>query len=193
MNDRLASLTESEKDCLRLALVREGSKDIAPVVGLTHHTVDKRFKSAIRKLGVRSRFEAARQLAEYEAQIPQRRFAYQSPDARDQLPDVAAAAFPPMMGASSDHGVLHRGRSFGGELREEQAAFLTASPFRPTFPVPLRQPSGGSNDLNVWQRIGWVFGVTLLFALAFGVLSSGLMSLGTIATTVSGQAKQQPR
>ncbi len=181
MNEpRFDLLTESERQCLRLALTRQGSKDIAPLVGLTHHTVDKRFKSATRKLGVASRFEAARMLADHERD--------QSPDPLDQAPDVASTLHSLMIGPSFNRTGRHHETAASDGFREEQARFFSPSPVQPTFRMPVRQHSGGGNDLDVWQRIGWVVGITLLFAIAFGVLSSGLTSLGVIVRTVSSHA-----
>ena len=114
-----ALLTDSERACLRLALSRESSKDIATSVGLTHHTVDKRFKSAIKKLGAKSRFEAARMLAEHETPSSIRPWD-QSPDGPYQSPDVAAPAFSPLIAGSIGQPVGRHGERHAGGFREEQ-------------------------------------------------------------------------
>lgn len=192
MNGGFDLLTESERACLRLALSRESSKDIAASVGLTHHTVDKRFKSAIRKLGARSRFEAARMFAGYEAPRAANRAWDQSPDGPDQSPDVAADVFSPLIGASIGQPVGRHGERHAGGFREEQVAFLSAWEPQQSYPRwPVRHPGGGGNDLGVWQRIGWTLALTLLFALAFGILSTGLLSLGNMARTVSVNASRR--
>ena len=59
-------LTEKQKECLRLVLHRNSSKEIASELGISPHTVDARLKGALKTLRTVSRFEAARLLARYE-------------------------------------------------------------------------------------------------------------------------------
>lgn len=177
-------LTESERGCLRLALSRNGSKDIAPLIGLTHHTVDKRFKSAMRKLGASTRFEAARIFAGYERQIAQKTVPDQSSDASDQPSDLAKWLETPMVALSSDGiGAAYSGRP--GELREEQARYFPGLAGHPQLRLPLRRLGEVGNGLGAWQRAGWIAGIALLLVVAFGFLATGLTSLGRIATHVA--------
>ncbi|KEO98729.1 hypothetical protein EH32_06380 [Erythrobacter litoralis] len=69
MHDRNSTgrLTDREKDCLRLWLDHKTAKEIARELGISHHAVEKRLKSARTKLNVLSSREAARMLAEAEA------------------------------------------------------------------------------------------------------------------------------
>jgi DNA-binding CsgD family transcriptional regulator len=60
-------LTEKQKECLRLVLRRNSSKEIASELGISPHTVDARLKGALKTLHTVSRFEAARMLAKHEA------------------------------------------------------------------------------------------------------------------------------
>ena len=64
MRDRLDTLTDREKETLRLLLAGHDAKSIARAQDLSVHTVNERLRDARRKLGVASSREAARQLAE---------------------------------------------------------------------------------------------------------------------------------
>jgi DNA-binding CsgD family transcriptional regulator len=63
---QLQDLTEKQKACLRLVSENYSSKEIGRRLGITHHTVDQRLRTATNNLGVDSRFEAARLLAAFE-------------------------------------------------------------------------------------------------------------------------------
>jgi DNA-binding CsgD family transcriptional regulator len=76
-------LTEKQKECLRLVLRRNSSKEIASELGISPHTVDARLKGALKTLGTTSRFEAARMLAQYEV-THIRGLAYQLPNLPNQ-------------------------------------------------------------------------------------------------------------
>lgn len=75
-------LTEREKEALRAWLQHRTAKEIALDLGISHHAVEKRLKMARTKLDVGSSIEAARMLAEAEAQSEE----YQQPIA--QTPDL---------------------------------------------------------------------------------------------------------
>ena len=62
----LQGLTEKQREMLRLVLQHMGSKQIARVMGVSPHTVDAYMRTAARRLGVSSRVEAARVLAQHE-------------------------------------------------------------------------------------------------------------------------------
>lgn len=68
---RFTSLSERERQCLRLVFGHMGSKEIARELGLSAHTVDGHLRTALRKLELPSRRDAARWLAAVEAP-PQR-------------------------------------------------------------------------------------------------------------------------
>lgn len=76
-------VTDKQKECLRLVLRRNSSKEIALELGISSHTVDARLKGALKALGTASRFEAARLLAEYEV-THIRGLAYQPPNLPNQ-------------------------------------------------------------------------------------------------------------
>ena len=70
MHQGIQSLSEREKETLRLLLGGHDAKSIARVLGLSVHTVNERLRDARRKLGVSSSSEAARLLAETEERRP---------------------------------------------------------------------------------------------------------------------------
>ena len=63
--DRLARLTNQQRQCLRLVYAHMSSKEIAQQLGVEPGTVDQYVKAAMRILGVSDRRAAARMLAEY--------------------------------------------------------------------------------------------------------------------------------
>jgi len=70
MSEGLQALSDREKETLRLLLGGHDAKSIARSLGLSVHTVNERLRDARRKLGVASSREAARRLAEAEADDP---------------------------------------------------------------------------------------------------------------------------
>jgi len=69
-HDRFHTLSEREKETLRLLLHGHDAKSIAVALGLSVHTVNERLREARRKLGVSSSREAARLLAQAEGEAP---------------------------------------------------------------------------------------------------------------------------
>ncbi|MBS3928568.1 MAG: DUF4019 domain-containing protein [Sphingomonadales bacterium] len=71
MSTGYQSLTEKEKQTLRLLLTGYDAKSMARHLGLSVHTVNERLRDARRKLGTSSSREAARQLRELESPAPE--------------------------------------------------------------------------------------------------------------------------
>jgi DNA-binding CsgD family transcriptional regulator len=65
-NPGLATLTDGQRDCLRLVYNHMTSKDIARILRVSPHTVDMRLRTAMKALSVGSRIEAARLLIQEE-------------------------------------------------------------------------------------------------------------------------------
>ncbi|GAA4036851.1 hypothetical protein GCM10022281_16820 [Sphingomonas rosea] len=63
---RIASLTAKERECLRGWLDHRTAKELAIEHGISHHAVEKRLKSARDRLGVATSIEAARLLEAFE-------------------------------------------------------------------------------------------------------------------------------
>lgn len=71
MTANLDTLTDKEKDTLRLILRGHDAKSSARELGLSVHTVNERLRDARRKLGVTSSREAARRLLAEESDSPE--------------------------------------------------------------------------------------------------------------------------
>lgn len=71
MADGIQTLTEKEKQTLRLLVSGYDAKSMARHLGLSVHTVNERLRDARRKMATSSSREAARLLREVEAQDPQ--------------------------------------------------------------------------------------------------------------------------
>jgi DNA-binding CsgD family transcriptional regulator len=77
MTDSIGSLTEREKETLRLLLAGHDAKSVAIELGLSVYTVNDRLREARRKLGVSSSKAAARLLASHEVAAPPEKLAPQ--------------------------------------------------------------------------------------------------------------------
>jgi DNA-binding CsgD family transcriptional regulator len=164
--DRLARLTEKQRECLRLVSRHKSSKMIAPLLGITPEAVDQRLKTAVRLLGVASRYEAALLLAEHEGDATYQRTVYDAPD-------LAASAVPGTVGASAG--------DRGDRLEEERAAYEPPAPIQPrSSRLPLPMERGRRNDLDLWQRLAWVVAIALGAALSFGAFLAGLRALAQL-------------
>lgn len=71
MTDALETLTDKEKEALRLLLDGHDAKSSASSLGISVHTINDRLRNARRKLGVSNSREAARILGAAEEQLPQ--------------------------------------------------------------------------------------------------------------------------
>lgn len=143
MTASLDTLTDKEKDALRLLLRGHDAKSSARELGLSVHTVNERLRDARRKLGVTSSREAARRLMAEENDTP------------ENLGDTAlgdASAMPP--GAPVMAPASQRWARFGLEPRLAltlagvlamslilAALFLPASPLSVVAPATSATPA----------------------------------------------------
>ena len=173
--DRLARLTEKQRVCLRMVFMHRSSKEIARTLGIGADAVDQRLKTAMRALGVESRVDAARMLAEHEGAGTYQRVVYQSPD-------VVPPVHPAMLGATATKGAGAGSETIGRAVREEQASFK-ALPWQTTgsLSLPLPLEGGRRNDLGAWQKVAWVVAIAIGTAIAFGAFLSGLEALAQLA------------
>lgn len=84
--ERLALLTERQRSYLRLVLQNRNSKEIAAVTGSSHRAVDKQLLKANNLLGVPTRFDAARLLADHDEGVEPLPPAIDLPSARPTFP-----------------------------------------------------------------------------------------------------------
>lgn len=66
--DRVLRLTEKQRDCMRLVVMRKSSKEIARELGIAKPTVDQRIANARQILRARNRDDAANIFARYSAE-----------------------------------------------------------------------------------------------------------------------------
>jgi DNA-binding CsgD family transcriptional regulator len=171
-------LTEGQRDVLRMVNRHMETKEIARVLGISPDGVNQRVKAAMRTLGVNKRRDAALILAEAEG-----RDAYQPQvyPPRDIASGPDPATFAPSIGNGRETEPVSN-----GAMREEQAGFqavpqLQSGRFR--LPLPVR--GGTPGDLNALQRLGWIFGMMLLIAFAFGVFLAGMEALSRLGRNLS--------
>ena len=176
--DRVTRLTEGQRDVLRMVDRHMETKEIARVLGISPDGVNQRVKAAMRILGVNKRRDAALMLAEAESGG-----AYQ-PQVYPPR-DIASSSDSATFALSTENGRETEPVS-SGAMREEQAAFEAVPQLRSRrFRLPL--PVGGDRpgDLNALERLGWIFGVMLLIAFAFGVFLAGMEALSRLGRNLS--------
>ena len=127
------TLTDKEKDALRLLLRGHDAKSSARELGLSVHTVNERLREARRKLGVTSSREAARRLLEAEGQAPEMLGDKPLGEARKAAAQQTAGA------ATGRWAGKRRALTLAGVLAMSliiAALFLPASPLSLTAPAP---------------------------------------------------------
>jgi DNA-binding CsgD family transcriptional regulator len=174
MDDRVAKLTEGQREVLRMVYRHMETKEIARELGISPDGVTQRIKAAMRTLGVNKRRDAAHLLAEAEESDAYPRRVY-PPREVAILPD-------PGTFAPSTEGGWQSGSS-DGVMREEQAAFVAPGLPRPSLPLPLWGVK--PNDLSALQRLGWIFAVMLMIAFTFGVFVAGVDALSRIGRLIA--------
>ena len=171
---RIERLTDKQRICLRFVYAHMSSKEIAPRLGVEPNTVDQYIKAAMRILGVSDRRAAARMLAEYDA-------AYCQPLVYQPL-DIAAAPQPAILAPSTEG---RREAAFGGAMRDQQAVFeVFPTPSLDSLKLPLPIRGGNPSDLTTTKRLGWIFSLILLIALAFGFFVTGFEALSRLGRTL---------
>lgn len=146
--ERIEQLTPRERDCLRLVGRGRSSKEIALELGLSPFTVDEYVRSAVAKLGVRNRREAARALRE-ENESPGT-----LPEKLGDEPEAIAdqADFPPTLAPVRSEG---EGR----------------------WRLPFLRQGRRYNDLSSLQRILWIVVGAVAIIVLFSQLSQGMSVL----------------
>lgn len=158
---RFDRVTKPQRECLHLVLTRRNSKEIAVALKISSHTVDKRLARACATLGVTSRFDAARLLAEHEGMpIPPAIEAYEA--LVYQSPDVVPPADPVKI-----------------DVTEALAASGDGA-VGPATRLPIRPPGGRVNALSVRQRLLWIMTIPAALAVTVGMLGFGLSVAGKL-------------
>ena len=173
----VARLTEGQRDVLRMVDRHLETKEIARALGISPDGVNQRIKTAMRTLGVSKRRDAALLLAEAEGRDPYQPLVHPPRD-------IAARSETATFGPSTESGREHGPTSIGA-MREEQAAFQALPQLQPRrLRLPLPNRGGRPDDLNALQRLGWIFGMMLLIAFAFGVFLAGMEALSRLGRAV---------
>ena len=171
--DRVDRLTEGQREVLRRVNRHMETKEIARELGLSPDGVNQRIKAAMRTLGVNKRRDAALLLAETDGPTHYQPLVYPPRD-------IAPAGDPATFAPSTESG-REQGSASIGAMREEQAAFEAVPQLRSQrlgLPLPVR--GGRPGDLNTLQRLGWIFGMMLMIAFAFGVFLAGMEALSRL-------------
>jgi DNA-binding CsgD family transcriptional regulator len=153
----LHSLTDREKECLRLLLHPMKAKDIARVTGLSIHTVNEHLKAARRKLGTTDSLTAAKILREREG----------PPNSLDTMKS----------GSPSD---LDPGQSDPAETSVGSAGLE-----RGWFFLPFASIGRPWNDLRLQWRIVWPLVLLGVIALGAGAIVAGASELSQLVIALS--------
>lgn len=178
--DRVAKLSNAQRDCLRLVAEHRSSKEIARLLMISPHTVDQRLKRAANILAVDSRFEAARVFVSYareNAPTPQlyESLVYQRPDI-SKYPEAAQVVGPP--GEQDPLG----GSKVSSTLHEAQASYFgmfESLPKTRTLSSILSQ-SEYENDLSTTWRLVAILVIMLAGVFGFSILVSVVEGLSRL-------------
>lgn len=161
-DDRFDKLTEGQRACLRLVYARWEIKEIARKLGIAPVTVNQRLAAARRVLGTARSADAARMLAAHEQGT-----VYTPPIYRpDDLAEQPVPALAPG----------HTGESEGT---------ATPAPVQPEagqrgIQWPFATADRPRNQLTVPQRLVWMVVIAAGSMIAFGVMVSGMETLGRL-------------
>lgn len=136
MTAGIHTLTEKEKETLRLLVSGYDAKSMARHLGLSVHTINERLRDARRKMAVSSSREAARQLREIEHRTPQI-LADKALGEAAALPDVEDQTTP----AEAPRMVRPLGWLVGGLLMSLSLALFAFSSMTGTADMPAAAPS----------------------------------------------------
>ena len=171
LEERIARLSEGQRDCLLLVDQHMSSKEIAVRLGISPHTVDQRIRQALQILGVERRGEAARIIAGSPATAtsPYQRLIHQSPY-------IDASLLPGHEKGAVSHLIRHADRagevSPTGVISEQKPAGRW---------LPLQMPfatrNQPSNEMSVAARLLWIVLIAFGAAFSAGMYLAGLESL----------------
>lgn len=162
-DERIAKLTDKEREVLRFVQRRMTSKEIAPKLGITVDAVDARIKSATRKLDIPDRGKAALLLADYEDRATYPQLVYPPPEIASSLPDGKLEGPAGML------------------AREVQGPFLVDPMLVAGTPVSAKAEEGERNKLTKWQRLVVIAAVAIGTVVAIGIIVSALNGLVQLA------------
>ncbi len=176
--NRLARLSDGQRQCLALVDQHLSSKEIALKLGISPHTVDQRVRLALHLLGVEKRGEAARLVA--AAMQSSDDPAYQR--LIHQPPYIDPAPSPGHQVGAVSHQIRHADRagetSLVGIDTEQRPANRWAS-----LPLPISTRSQPTNEMSVGFRLLWIVLIAIGAAFAAGMYLAGLESLSRMMSS----------
>ena len=170
--DRVARLSDGQRQCLVMVGQHLSSKEIALKLGISPHTVDQRVRLSLNILGVDKRGEAARMVASVmrSSQDP----AYQR-----------LIHQPPYIDATTVRD--HQNRAVGQQIRQTDRAGETsldgidteprATMHWASLPLPIATRSQPTNEMSVAIRLLWIVLIAVGAAFSAGMYLAGLESL----------------
>ena len=170
---RVAKLTQGQLDCLLLVDQHLSSKEIAARLQISPHTVDQRIRYALQTLGVESRKQAARLVAQAnaEAQEPYQRLIHQSPHVE---PDAAEGQSVGAVRQQIRH--ADRAGKAGDPGFNTEQKFASWS----SLPLPFATKSHPRNEMSVGLRLLWIVLIATGAAFSAGMYLAGLESLARL-------------
>lgn len=170
--DRIAKLSEGQREVLRMVNRHMETKEIARSLGISPDGVTQRIKTAMRILGVNKRRDAALLLAQTES-LPS------YPPLVHPPRDVAPISEPATIAASTGGERQHENRLSSRAMREDQTAFVAVAPFQEAR-LPLSIGGARPNDVGWLKRLAWIAAIMIGVALSFGALISGVETLARL-------------
>ncbi len=168
---RVAKLTDAQREVLRHYRVRKSAKQIGRELGITHFAVNERLRSARRVLDVERSEEAARLLAEAETGEAYNRLVCEPPR-------IAEPAKHVMFSKPGEDGEWPSRAGRISAVREEQVPYMALS--YPGLRLPFPRYRGDRNDLTITIRLMWIGALTVGFVVVLGSLitiSTGVVRL----------------
>ena len=178
VHDRVARLSEGQRQCLAMVDRHLSSKEIALRLGISSHTVDQRVRQSLCILGVDRRGEAARMVA--SAMRTSEDPAYQR--LIHQPPYIDEPPCP-----------IHQEGAVGQQIRQTDRAGETSfvgidTEPKPmgrwaSLPLPIATRGQPSNELSVGSRLMWIVLIALGAAFSAGMYLAGLESLSRMMSS----------
>ncbi len=166
VTERIARLSEGQRQCLALVDQHLSSKEIALRLGISSHTVDQRIRHALHTLGVERRGEAARLVA---SAAPYQRLIHQPPH-------IDAAPAPRHEARAVSHQIRHADRAGGASSSGIETELRPAGRWS-SLPLPFATRSHPRNEMSVGLRLLWIVLIAFGAAFAAGMYLAGLESL----------------
>ena len=176
--DRVARLSEGQRQCLILVDQHLSSKEIALRLGISPHTVDQRVRQSLQILQVDKRGEAARlvAMAMRSSDDP----AYQR--LIHQPPYIDGTPAPRHQKGAVGHQIRQADRagepSLVGIETEQRPGERWAS-----LPLPFATRSHSANEMSVGVRLLWIVLIAIGAAFAAGMYLAGLESLSRMMSS----------